>query len=44
MRHNMESCDQGEEDQDMTWLDRPIVSVNGKSEALKRGTTCDGEA
>jgi hypothetical protein len=44
MRHDMESCDQGEEDQDMTWLDRPIASVKGKSKALKRGTACDGEA
>jgi hypothetical protein len=44
MRHDMESCDQGGEDQDMTWLDGPVASVKGKSEALKRETTCDGEA
>jgi hypothetical protein len=44
VRHDIESCDQGEEDQDMTWLDRPVASVKGKSEALKRGTACDGEA
>jgi hypothetical protein len=44
MRHDIESCDQGEEDQDMTWLDGPVTSVKGKSEALKRGTTCNGEA
>jgi hypothetical protein len=30
MRHDIESCDQGEEDQDMTWLDRPVASVKGK--------------
>jgi hypothetical protein len=44
MRHDIESCDQGGEDQDMTWLDRPVASVKGKLEALKRGTACDGEA
>jgi hypothetical protein len=44
IRHDMESCDQGGEDQDMTWLDGPVASVKGKSEALKRGTACDGEA
>ena len=26
----MESCDQGEEDQDKTWLDGPVVSAKGK--------------
>ena len=30
MRHDMESYDQGGEDQDMTWLDRPVVSVKGQ--------------
>ena len=30
MRHDIESCDHGEEDQDMTWLDGPVVSVKGK--------------
>jgi hypothetical protein len=44
MRHDIESCDQDGEDQDMTWLDRPVASMKGKSEALKRGTTCDNEA
>jgi hypothetical protein len=44
MRHDMESYDQGGEDRDEAWLDRPVASVKGKSEALKRGTTCDGEA
>jgi hypothetical protein len=44
MRHDMELCDQGGEDQDMTWLDRPVASVKGKSVALKRGTAFDGEA
>jgi hypothetical protein len=38
MRHDIESCDQGGEDQDITWLDGPVASVKGKSEALKRGT------
>jgi hypothetical protein len=44
VRHDIESCNQGGEDQDMTWLDVPVASVKGKSEALKRGTMCDGEA
>jgi hypothetical protein len=44
VRHDIESCDQGGEDQDMTWLDGLAASVKGKSEALKRGTACDGEA
>ena len=30
MRHDMESCDQGGEDQDKTWLDEPIASLKGK--------------
>jgi hypothetical protein len=30
MRHDIESCDQGGDDQDMTWLDGPVVSVKGK--------------
>ena len=30
MRHDIESCDQGGEDQDMTWLDGPVVSVKSK--------------
>jgi hypothetical protein len=44
MRHDIESCDQGGEAQDMTWLDGLVASVKVKSEALKRGTACDGEA
>ena len=43
MRHDMESCDRGGEDQDEAWLDGPVARVKGKSEALKRGTACDGE-
>ena len=35
MRHDIASCDQRGEDQDMTWLDRPVASVKGKSEALE---------
>ena len=27
MRHDIESCDQGGEDQDMTWLDGPAASM-----------------
>ena len=30
MRHGMESCDYGGEDQDKTWLDRSVASVKGK--------------
>ena len=29
-RHDIESCDQGGEDQDKTWLDGPVASVKGK--------------
>ena len=29
MRHDIESCDQGGEDQDMTWLDGAVASVKG---------------
>jgi len=35
MRHAMESCDQGGEDKDNTWLNGPVANVKGKSEALK---------
>jgi hypothetical protein len=30
MRHDVESCDQVGEDQDMTWLDKPVASVKDK--------------
>jgi hypothetical protein len=30
MRHDMESCDQGGEDQDEAWLDGPVARVKGK--------------
>ena len=30
MRHDMESCDQDGEDEDKTWLDRPVTSMKGK--------------
>ena len=30
MRHDIESCDQGGEDQDKTWLDGPVASVKGQ--------------
>ena len=39
MRHNIESCDQGGEDQDKTWFDGPVTKVKGKLEALERWTT-----
>jgi len=35
MIHDMELCDQGGEDQDKAWLDRPVARVKGKSKALK---------
>jgi hypothetical protein len=38
MRHDMESCDQGGEDQDEVWFDGLVASVKGKSEALERWT------
>ena len=38
MRHDIESCDQGGEDQDMTWLDGLVASVKSKLEALERWT------
>jgi hypothetical protein len=44
VRHDIESCDQGGEDQDDVWLDGPVASMKDKSEALKRGIACDGEA
>ena len=30
MRHDIESCDQGGDDQDMTWLNGLVASVKGK--------------
>ena len=30
MRLDIESCDQGREDQDKAWLDGPVASVKGK--------------
>ena len=39
MRHDNESCDQGGEDQDKTWLDGLVASVKGKlSDDLARWT------
>ena len=31
MRHDIKSCDQGGEDQDKAWLDRPVAMAKGKS-------------
>ena len=36
MRYDIESYDQGGEDQDMIWFDGPVASVKGKSEALEQ--------
>ena len=30
MRHDMESCDQGGEDQDEAWLDGPVARSEGQ--------------
>jgi hypothetical protein len=32
MKHDIESCDQGGEHQDMTWLDGLVASVKGQVE------------
>ena len=37
MRHDIESCDQGGEDQDKTWLDGLVARVKGKSEVWSDG-------
>jgi hypothetical protein len=39
MRYDIESYDQGGEDQDKAWPDGPVASVKGKLEALERWTT-----
>jgi hypothetical protein len=44
IRHDIESCDQGREDQDEAWLDEPVASVKDKSKALKQGAAYDDEA
>ena len=38
MRHDIESCDYGGEDQDKTLLDGLVASVKGKLEAFERWT------
>jgi hypothetical protein len=44
MRHDMESCDQGGEDQDETWLDGPVARVKGKlCDGLALKDRCNGE-
>jgi hypothetical protein len=30
MRHDIDSCDQDDEDQDDSWLDGPVVKVKSK--------------
>ena len=44
MRHDIESCDQGGEDQDTIWFDGPITSVKGKlSDDLASMNRSNGE-
>ena len=38
MRHDIESCDQGGEDQDKTWLDGLVARVKVKSRTWHRWT------
>ena len=38
MRHDMESCDYGGEDQDESWLDGLVARVKGKSRTWCRWT------
>ena len=44
MRHDIESCEQGGEDQDKAWLDGLVASMKGKSEALDQWTARGSEA
>jgi hypothetical protein len=43
MRHDINSYDQDDEDRNDAWLDRPVVTVKGKSRLRSEGP-CDGEA
>jgi hypothetical protein len=44
MRHDMESCDQGGEDQYEAWLNGPVASVMGKlSDGLAPMDRSNGE-
>jgi hypothetical protein len=43
MRHDIDSCDQDDEDRDDAWLDGLVVKVKGKSRLRSEGP-CDGEA
>ena len=44
MRHDIESCDQGREDQDKAWLNGPVASVKGKlSDDLEPMDRSNGE-
>jgi hypothetical protein len=44
MRHDMESCGQGGEDQDEAWLDGPVARVKGKlCNGLAPKDRCNGE-
>jgi hypothetical protein len=43
MRHDIDSCDQDDEDQDGAWLDGLVVKVKGESRLRSEGP-CDGEA
>jgi hypothetical protein len=44
MRHDMESCDQGGEDQDEAWLDILVVRVKGKLRTWHRWTEATGKS
>jgi hypothetical protein len=37
MRHDIDSYDQDDEDQDDAWLDGPVVKVKGKSRLRSEG-------
>jgi hypothetical protein len=43
MRHDINLCDQVDEDRDDAWLDGPVMKVKGKSRLRSEGP-CDGEA
>jgi hypothetical protein len=37
MRHDIDLCDQDDEDQDDAWLDGPVVKMKGKSRLRGEG-------
>jgi hypothetical protein len=42
MRHDINSCDQDDEDRDDAWLDGPIMKVKGKSRLRSEGPVQSG--